>query len=166
MILIGKIRRPWRNKGELVIDSYSSFPERFKNLKKIKIEGEVDFIEVEKTTVSENLITIKLKGIDDLKSAYKFKGAKILIEEEDLYSLPDNDYYYVFELRGCSIYSKDNKFLGKVKDIAEQNDYFWLISDYNEMMIPFVKEICISVDLENKRIEIDPPEGLTQLNEI
>lgn len=165
MILIGKVRRPWKKRGELVIDSYSSFPERFKNLKRIKIEGEEDFIEVERTTVSETLITIKLKGIDDLKSAYKLKGAKILIEEQDAHPLPV-DHFYISELMGCSIYSKENEFLGEVKEITEQNDYFWLISDYKDMMIPFVKEICVSVDLKNKRIEIDPPEGLIQLNEI
>jgi 16S rRNA processing protein RimM len=31
-----------------------------------------------------------------------------------------------------------------------------------EYLIPFVEKICTSVDIENKRIVVDPPDGLLE----
>jgi len=33
-------------------------------------------------------------------------------------------------------------------------------------MVPFVRDICVEVDPDGKRIVIDPPDGLLDLNEI
>jgi len=32
--------------------------------------------------------------------------------------------------------------------------------DDREVMVPFAESICVEVDIEGKRIVIDPPEGL------
>jgi len=35
-----------------------------------------------------------------------------------------------------------------------------------EILIPFTKDICVEVNLEKRKIVIDPPQGLLDLNEI
>jgi 16S rRNA processing protein RimM len=35
--------------------------------------------------------------------------------------------------------------------------------DGREALIPFVDEICVEVDVEAKRVVVDPPEGLLDL---
>ena len=39
-----------------------------------------------------------------------------------------------------------------------------VIKGEREYLIPFAESICTEVDVENKRIVIDPPEGLLELN--
>jgi ribosomal 30S subunit maturation factor RimM len=34
-----------------------------------------------------------------------------------------------------------------------------------EILIPFAVDICVEIDVAAKRIRIDPPEGLLELNE-
>ena len=34
-----------------------------------------------------------------------------------------------------------------------------------EILIPLAVDICVEIDIANKRIRIDPPEGLLELNE-
>jgi len=40
------------------------------------------------------------------------------------------------------------------------------MSDRDEILIPFVSEICRDIDAEGKRIVIEPPEGLLELNRV
>ena len=39
-----------------------------------------------------------------------------------------------------------------------------VISGDREILIPLASEICIAIDAEGKRIVIEPPEGLLELN--
>ncbi len=38
------------------------------------------------------------------------------------------------------------------------------VSADHEILIPFIPAICVEIDVDNKRIVIDPPEGLLELN--
>jgi len=46
------------------------------------------------------------------------------------------------------------------------NDLLVVEKEDQEILIPFAQSVCLEVDLEQKRIIIDPPEGLLDLNEI
>jgi ribosomal 30S subunit maturation factor RimM len=35
--------------------------------------------------------------------------------------------------------------------------------DGREMLIPMATDICVEIDVENKLVRIDPPEGLLEL---
>ena len=64
--------------------------------------------------------------------------------------------------------TKDGESIGLVKDIlfVDENDLLVVEKGNRNMYIPFTESICIRVDLEQKEIVIDPPEGLLDLNEI
>ncbi len=55
-----------------------------------------------------------------------------------------------------------------VKDILfiKDNDLLVIIKGKREIYVPFTESICVEIDLENKEIIIDPPEGLLELDEI
>jgi 16S rRNA processing protein RimM len=36
-------------------------------------------------------------------------------------------------------------------------------NDTREYLVPFAESICIEVDIENRKIRIDPPEGLLEM---
>jgi 16S rRNA processing protein RimM len=72
------------------------------------------------------------------------------------------------QIRGLSVVTKEGKKLGLIKDIMPAGGSEILIMEYKgrEVLIPFVQKICREIDLEEKRIIIDPPKGLLDLNEI
>jgi 16S rRNA processing protein RimM len=99
--------------------------------------------------------------------AADFKGQDILVPEFALQPL-GKEHYYLFQLSGCAVVTKDGEEIGLVKDIlfVNENDLIVVEKGEREIFIPFSESICIGVDLAKKEIVIDPPEGLLDLNEI
>lgn len=110
---------------------------------------------------------IKLEGIDSLSQARELVGLELLLPEEELLSL-EKDNYYSFQIIGCSVVTKGGEEIGSVTDVAEIEDNNLLVvrKGKKEILVPFTHSVCLEVDLKRKRIRIDPPEGLLELNEI
>jgi 16S rRNA processing protein RimM len=108
-----------------------------------------------------------LKGIDSLNLAEELRGQEILVHEEILHPL-EKGKYYLFQLSGCSVVTKGGDSVGSVKDILfiEGNDLLVVEKGGREVFVPFTESICIGIDLKGKKIVIDPPDGLLDLNEI
>jgi len=57
-----------------------------------------------------------------------------------------------------------------VKDVVELGDSTLLVvegtSGSREVLIPLCRQICVEIDLAGRRIVVDPPDGLLDLNEI
>jgi 16S rRNA processing protein RimM len=89
------------------------------------------------------------------------------LAEEDLHPL-EGGRYYLFQLKGCSVTTKDGAAVGSVEDIffVEGNDLLVVEKDGRKILIPFSESICVKVNLEERKITIDPPGGLLDLDDI
>jgi 16S rRNA processing protein RimM len=60
--------------------------------------------------------------------------------------------------------------VGRVVDLWEVGKSTLLVvdsgPDRDEVLIPFTRSICVAIEPQARRIVIDPPEGLLDLNEI
>jgi 16S rRNA processing protein RimM len=114
----------------------------------------------------ENFI-LKLKGIDSLERAQEIAGDEIFVPEEKLPSLREDDYYH-FQILGCTVMAEDGKKIGMVEDLLTipGNDLLVVRSKKNQVLIPFNKDICVQINLEQREIIVNPPAGLLDLNEI
>lgn len=165
MVKIGKIRGPWGREGEVEIECYSPFPERFSKVGKIFIGEKV--YKVEGVRFFPKKVVLKLEGINSIEEARKISYKEIEVPEEEIYNLPE-DYYYLHELEGCNVYLKDGKKIGVVDYVWElgESTLLGISGERGEILVPFAKNICYSINTKEKRIEIDPPEGLLDLNEV
>ena len=77
---------------------------------------------------------------------------------------PDGEYYY-FELIGCTCEDRHEGELGRVDAIVEDGGGLLLqvVADDRTLLVPFVREYLVSVDVEAQRIELELPEGLVDL---
>ena len=114
----------------------------------------------------ENFI-LKLKGIDSLERARGIAGKEIFVPEEKLPSLQE-DHYYHFQILGCTVTAEDGKKIGIVEDllIIPGNDLLVVSGEKSQILIPFNKDICVQINLEQREIVVNPPVGLLDLNEI
>jgi 16S rRNA processing protein RimM len=94
-------------------------------------------------------------------------GKDILIPESELKTL-DKGYYYNFQIVECAVFTKDGHMVGTVRDIIniKDNDLLEIEREGKIILIPFSQSICLEVDPGKKRIVIDAPGGLLELNEI
>jgi 16S rRNA processing protein RimM len=80
--------------------------------------------------------------------------------------LPDGTFYH-YELIGCEVRDTADRPIGHVAAVEGTMEMSRLVlaGDRGEVLIPLVADICIRIDVAARRITIDPPEGLLELNE-
>ena len=88
--------------------------------------------------------------------------------EEEIVRSPSvelaSDEYYDWELAGCEVKGLRGETIGTVKELMRTGGTEILVVDgpAKEYLIPFAESICVEVDIDNKIIKIDPPEGLLE----
>ncbi len=96
-------------------------------------------------------------------------GAGLFVPEDSLEPAQEGSHYS-FELVGCAVTTKAQEKIGIVKDVWPIGESVLLVVESSrgakEILIPFSQDICPVVDIVQKRIVIDPPDGLLDLNEI
>lgn len=110
----------------------------------------------------KNFYILKFEGLDSINDVEKYREGQLKVDREDLVELEEDEFYY-FQIIGCTVEDKTRGTLGKVTEILTPgaNDV-WVVEggQYGEVLVPYIDEVVLSVDIAQKRIEIDLPEGL------
>jgi len=168
LVAVGRIIRSEGKNGVLKIELYSWIhKEPFFERIYIEKEGECREYEVEGFSLVRNSPFLKLKGVSDLKEAEALRARVILARAEDFPPL-EADTFYDFQLLGCQVITTTGQSVGKVTELVAIGESCLLVveGEKGQIEIPLVRAICQKIDLEEKLIIIDPPEGLLELNEI
>ncbi|PAV29979.1 ribosome maturation factor RimM [Virgibacillus profundi] len=162
---IGKIVNTHGIRGEVKVLRISDFEERF-------AVGETVYIVKDKNQPVKLLIDahrshkgfdlIRFEGYHTINDVEHFKEAQLKISEEQLTELDENEFYY-HEIIGCEVFTNNKEKLGTIKEILSPgaNDV-WVIKPLKgkDILIPYIGEIVKEIDVEGKRIVIEPMEGL------
>ncbi len=166
LVTIAKIAKPRGLKGELVADLLTDFPQRFDGLvdvASVTPDGERRELKIEKTWFQNGRVVLKFEGIDSIEDAEMLRNAEICVPEADAVEL-ESDEYFDWQLEGCDVESVGGSQLGKVRKVMRTGGTENLVVEggEKEYLIPFAKTICVEVDIENKLIRVDAPEGLLE----
>ena len=164
LVAIARIAKTRGLRGETVADVLTDFPERFDDLETvtaIKPDGGREELKIEKFWFQKGRIILKFDGFDSIEAAETLRDYKICVPESEAVELED-DEYFDWELEGCAVETIAGEQIGRVKEIMRTGGTEVLIVEgaEKEYMIPFAEAICTEVDVENKLIRIDAPEGL------
>jgi 16S rRNA processing protein RimM len=129
--------------------------------------GSYEPYEVESLRIDRNSPHLKLRGVDSLAAADGLAGLDVCVPEEAL-APPGDGSYYDFQIIGSEVVAKDGGSIGTVKGLLPVGDRNILVVDRGgrEVLIPFVESLCLDVDAAAKRIRVDLPDGLLDLNDI
>jgi len=134
---------------------------------RMTIGGHEQTVEIEFFRKQHGRFVMKLCGVDSIEDAEKIIGAELQISEDEL-PPPGDGAFYTFHLRGCRVYAIENgkeDFLGEVTDILEGGTPILRVgSGKEETLIPFAESMVRKIDLDLRRIEVELPEGLRELN--
>jgi len=100
--------------------------------------------------------------VESKEDAQNYRGAMLMVEEKDVYPLPEGVYYH-FQLRGLDVYDSRHGYLGKLTDILETgaNDVYLVKSPkYGEVLIPAIGEVINSIDLDQGEMKVTLLPGL------
>jgi len=166
LVTIAKIVKTRGLRGELVADILTDFPDRFDHLKKVfavKPSGETLELEIEKFWFQKGRIVFKFVGLDSIEEAEKLRDCSVCIAEEEIVELEEGEFFD-WELAECAVETIDGENLGKVSELMRTGGTEILIvkGAKKDYLIPFAEAICVEVDIENKLIKVDAPEGLLE----
>ena len=167
--LVGKIVNTQALRGEVRVMATTDFPEeRFKIGATLAIfNGDklVEMVEVDGHRLHKNFNLLHFKGKDNINDVEKFKGfdLKVAGTEREADELDENEFYYD-DIIGLEVYTTDEIYLGKVREITSlpSNDV-WAIQRPNkgkDILIPYIEDIVLEIDLDNNQVVIDPMDGL------
>ena len=162
-IKLGQVTAPVGIRGEIRVYPYLE-QARFSDIKEICVEGG-DPVRVEKCRPDKNLVVLKLSCAQSRNDAESLRG-KLLYLPEGVEPDLGEDTYLVDRLIGLNVIGEDGKAVGTVRDVITrpaQDLYEIEKADGGSFLLPAVKEFVLDVDMENGRMTVRLPEGITDL---
>lgn len=166
LVAIAKITKTRGLKGQVVCDMLTDFPERFDELDDVIAilpNGMRRELKIEDHFFQNGRVILRFWGCDSIEAGEMLRGAEICVPETDAVELED-DEFFEWQLAGCAVETIDGTPVGKVIELMRTGGTELLVvkGDEKEYLIPFAEAICVDVDIENKLIKVDPPEGLLE----
>jgi len=168
MAVVGRIARAHGLRGQVVVNPDTDFPEeRFQPGAEVFIErnGAAEPLRITAVRFHRQRPIIGVDGVATMNEAEALAGRELRVPVDRLAALPAKTFYR-HDLVGCAVYAVDGSPIGEVSDIEGTLGGSRLVVDgpRGEILIPLAAEICRSVDVSAKRIVVDAPDGLLDLN--
>ncbi len=168
MVLVGRITRPHGLKGYVFVTPETDFvEERFSSGSRMwtKHGGVVESLTVTDARIQGGRPVVGFEGFATIDDVERLLGCELRIPEEALQPLVPGQYYE-HQLTGCAVETTRGEHVGTVVKVEGGLGGSRLVIEgaRGEVLIPFVETICPEVDVEARRIRIDPPEGLLEVN--
>ena len=169
MAVVARIARAHGIRGQVIVNAETDFPEeRFQPGVELFVNrsGRAEPITVTTVRFQRERPVLGLSGIDDMNAATALAGLELRVPVDRLATLPANAFYR-HDLVGSIVVTRAGRVVGSVTGVEGTMAGSRLVvsADGGEVLVPLAADICTEIDPAAKRIVIDPPEGLLELNE-
>jgi len=190
-VTVARILRARGNKGEVAAELLTDFPERLPEIKELflrAVSGARRAVALRSFWTDRNHPgkgVFHFEGVTSIDDAEKLRGLEVQIPFEHR-AVPPSGSFFVTDLIGCSVFevpastaamssspcslSETPTLLGKVRDVYFPGEgqagtpLLALDTTNGELLIPLAEDICKRLDVVARRIEVQLPEGLRELN--
>lgn len=162
LIEVGKINNTHGIKGEMKVLSWCDSPEDFYDFNKLYLKSGTP-LEIENVRIHKDTVIIKIKDIDSINQAEKYKNYVLYADKAD-FELSE-DSFFITDIIGMEVFDNDTeKFYGVVEDVLQNGskDVFVIKNseENKEYLLPYLDETVINIDIQNKKMLIKPLAGL------
>jgi len=164
-VLVGVVAKAHGLRGEVVVKVMSDAPERFAPGSEMTAAAPESVharpLRVATSRPFQGRLLVRFEGIESREEAETIHGQALTIARSQVTPLPEGKHYQ-FELVGLAVRTAGGEALGRVTDIFStgSNDVLVVDDDENEILIPMLEGVIVSVDLEGKSLVVEPPPGL------
>jgi 16S rRNA processing protein RimM len=164
LIPIGKVVGTHGIKGYLKVISYAESTASFAPGKQLALRREgkpVVTFGIESARPHKRGILMALEGIASVHAAKEWVGYELCIDKTTLPE-PEKGSYYWHQIIGLEVFTVDDRRLGRVAAIIPtgSNDVYVVRDGKKEVLIPAIESVVIDIDLTQKVLRVDLPEGL------
>ena len=103
------------------------------------------------------------EGIDSISDAEKYHGCEVRVPASERAELEPGEYFHS-DLIGCEVIDlASGNSIGKVTALQDAGGGGLLVVE-GDILVPFATGLCKLIDIEKRRIEVQLPDGLLELN--
>jgi len=190
-VTVARILRARGNKGEVAAELLTDFPKRLPEIKEMSLRehsGARRGVVLRAFWVDRNHPgkgVFHFEGVNSIDDAEKLRGLEVQIPLERRAEVPAGSFF-VTDLIGCSVFelaataspvssspcslAQAPALLGKVRDVYFPGEgqpgtpLLAVDTSRGELLVPLAEDICKRLDVVARRIEVQLPEGLRELN--
>jgi len=168
LVLVGRVARPHGIRGQVIVNPETDFVEgRFRagaTFWTRSARGD-EQLRVTSARLQNGRPVIAFEGFSSIEDVERLSGLDLRVPEEELQPLETGMYYH-HQLIGCAVETVAGERVGEVVRVAggAAGSVLEVKGPRGEVLIPLAVEICVEIDVGAKRIRIDPPEGLLDVN--
>jgi 16S rRNA processing protein RimM len=144
--------------------------ERYRGLRRVYLfsSAEAAPFEIERVWLHRGRLIFKFRGVDSISQAERLQGAEVRVPRAERAEAPPGEYYHS-DLAGCEVVERGTgERLGVVAGWQECGAAALLeverAGTEEPLLVPFARAICVEIDLQARRILVELPEGLKELN--
>jgi 16S rRNA processing protein RimM len=179
LVLVGRIARTHGLRGHVVVDPETDFPEeRFapgaEVLRQSPRAASASALRIASARFHKGRAIVAFEGIESIDAAEALGRVELWIRAASRTALPDGEFYHD-ALIGCRVETTSGETVGIVRRIEGTRSAPLLVvtgetgetgqgTRAGEVLIPFAEAICPVIDPAARRIVIDPPDGLIDVN--
>lgn len=166
---LGYITKTHGINGEVSAYLDVDFPEDYTNLESVFVQtitGSHTLVPffIESILVRNKRAIIAFEDVPDIEAAKEMVGQKLFLPLDQLPSLKENQFYY-HEIVGFTVWDQQHGELGVVDTVYDTgaNHLIALQFKGEEVLIPIVDEVVVSVNRDNEQVITNLPDGLIDL---
>lgn len=164
---VGEIVNTHGIRGEVRVQSWTDFPEkRYAKGNKLGLfmpnRQEPIMLTIDSHRKHKNFDLLVFENHSNINDVEKYRKGVLKVSEDQLETLEEN-VFYIHEIIGCTVVDLEGTMIGEVTDVLSTgaNDVWEVRPNEGKMhYIPYIEDVVKEVDIENKKIVIDPLEGL------
>jgi len=165
LIAVGEIVKPQGINGEFKVIPLTNNLKRFGEMRRVywKCTGGFRELFIEDYRPFKAFILLKFAGIDSLTEADLLGRGLIFIPRSERPRLPEGEFYQD-EIVGLEVYTTAGLLLGKIVQILEtgSNDVYCVSGPAREVLIPALKNVIKTIELDQSRMVVELPAGLLE----
>jgi 16S rRNA processing protein RimM len=166
--LVGRVARTHGHRGQVIVNLETDFAaDRFAAGETVWVlrEGTPAPVRILDARMHMGRPVVLLEGVGSMSDAERWRDVELRIPASALRPLPPGTHYR-HDLVGCRVETADGREVGVVRAVEGIPGAERLVmgDGRGEVQVPLVDAICVEIDVAGRRIVIDPPEGLLDLN--
>lgn len=171
LIALGIIRKPHGVRGEASVELFAGDLDRMDGVDEVVLvspdEKSRRDSTVESVRVHSGRLLVKFAGIDSPEALAAFRNWTVEVDETAAREL-DEDEYFLHDLAGLTLVDREGRIRGVVKEAYEGGAGVLLEVQHEGRTydVPFAAGICVEISLGEKRIVVELPEGIDNLDAV
>jgi 16S rRNA processing protein RimM len=166
--VVGRVARAHGNRGQVIVNPETDFVEdRFRVGAELLANrgGRIGTLRVTAMRTHLGRPIVALEGVETMNDAEAMAGVELRVPVAELAPLPGG-MFYRHDLIGCRVETTGGTVVGEVTSVEGELETSRLVvaAPGGDVLIPLVRAICVDIDVAARRVVVDPPEGLLELN--